>query len=174
MSFVSPGAGSHHHLAGEGLNRSGGFTMTHVPYRGEIAALQDLLGQQATCGFFAIGLVLRYVNIGKLRLLGVAASQRMPEVPNIPTMREVGADHPLFEIVSWFGFFAPARTPDAIVRRLVKALDSVLGKQVVAQRLAEFGIRPWRIAPEEFSKLLVRDLALWKKGIAATDVTLAL
>lgn len=174
VSFVSPGAGSHHHLAGEGLNRSGDFQMTHVPYRGEVAALQDLLGHQATCGFFAIGLAQQYVSTGKLRLLGVAASQRMPEVPNVPTMREVGADHPLFDIVTWFGLFAPAKTPDAIVRRLAQALDAVLGKQVVAQRLAEFGIRPWRTAPEEFSKLLARDLALWKKGIEATGVKLAL
>ena len=174
VSFVSPGAGSHHHLAGEGLNRSGGFGMTHVSYRGEAAALQDLLGQHATCGFFAIGLVQPYVSTGQLRLLGVAATQRMPEVPDVPTLREVGADHPLFDIVSWFGLFAPARTPDAIVLRSAQALDAVLGKPVVAQRLAEFGIRPWRIAPDAFARLLARDLALWKKGIEATDVTLAL
>ncbi|WP_042577745.1 Bug family tripartite tricarboxylate transporter substrate binding protein [Variovorax paradoxus] len=174
VSFVSPGAGSHHHLAGEGLNRSIGVRMTHVPYKGEAAALQDVLGRQATCGFFAIGLVQQHVGAGRLRLLAVAALQRMPEVPNVPTLREAGADHPLFDIVSWFGVFAPARTPDAIVRRLAQALDAVLGKPAVAQRLAEFGIRPWRLAPEEFAGLLVRDLALWKKGIEATDVRLAL
>jgi len=116
LSFASSGAGGSPHLAGEMLKLRAGIDLLHVPYKGASPALNDVLGGNVSMGFMTAAGALPSINAGKLRPIAVAGLQRLPQLPNVPTMGEAGmAD---FEVSSWNGLFAPAGTPPAICKNL--------------------------------------------------------
>lgn len=173
VSYASAGSGTSTHLAGVALNAAAGLNMNHVPYKGEAPAFQDFLGGHVTCGFFAISTVQPQLDSGRLKVLAVARPQRQPEVPDVPTLGEAGIDHPVFRTTGWFGLFAPAGTPPALVQRMGLGVAQILRKPELDRRLREYGIRPWTEATEDFPALLERDYGVWKDIIRAADVKLS-
>lgn len=170
VSYASAGAGTATHLAGFTLGKLAAVNLNHVPYRGEAPAVQDLLGGHVSCGFFAVASVQPYVASSRLRILAVAQPQRMPEVPDVPTMGEAGLDHPVFHTVGWFGLFAPAGTPPALVHRMAATMTDVLGKPALMRRLVDYGMQPWSTTLGDFAAMLRRDYRIWQDVIAAAGL----
>ncbi len=136
LSFGSPGNGSSPHLAGEMMKSETGTFAVHVPYRGAAPALTDLLGGQINF-LFDPGIALQHVKTGKLRMLAVASPQRAPQVPDVPTLDELGLKG--FDADAVFGLYAPAGTPQAIVDRVNTAVNRILNMPATKERIITIG-----------------------------------
>jgi tripartite-type tricarboxylate transporter receptor subunit TctC len=147
LSFGSPGNGSSPHLAAEMLKAQVNGYAVHVPYRGAAPAMQDLLGGQLDF-MFDPGIGLQHVKAGKLKLLAVGSPRRSPLFPDVPTLDEAGLRG--FDADSWFGFYAPAGTPAAIVTRLNTEINKILRTQAVQDRITAIGGVPAPMSPSDF------------------------
>jgi tripartite-type tricarboxylate transporter receptor subunit TctC len=161
LSYGSPGPGSEANLMGELFNHSAGVKLMHVPYKGAAPALQDAMAGQIDVVFDNLPSSLPFVQGGKLRALAVAAPQRIPQLPNVPTFAEVGLSS--VNDTSWFGLVAPAKTPADIVRRIQEASAKVLAQPDVQQTLDKFGGVAVGSKPEAFTALLRSELAKFKQ-----------
>jgi len=146
-SFGSPGTGSSPHLAAEMLKAMSGTYAVHVPYRGGGPALQDLLGGQFDF-WFDPGVGLPHVRSGKLKLLAVGSPKRSPLFPNVPTMEEGGFKG--FDADSYFGFYAPAGTPAAVVTRINTDVNKILGNAAIRERITALGGEAAPMSPADF------------------------
>ena len=136
LTYASVGMGSASHLAGEIFAADAGIRMQHVPYRGGAPAVNDLIAGHVNAMFLTPVLGLPHVAAGRVKALALAASERSPIMPDLPTMAE--ANYPL-EAAYWFGLVAPAGTPPAVIARLEKALAEVLAHPDVRQRITATG-----------------------------------
>jgi tripartite-type tricarboxylate transporter receptor subunit TctC len=150
LSYASPGVGSTNHLAGEMLRMDSGAKLLHVPYKGSGPATVDLLGGQVDMNFDALSSAMPHIKAGKLRALAVTTPSRDPELPDVPTMGELG--YKTFDITNWYGLVAPAGTPAAVVGVLNAAVQKVLKAPDVARQLAELGVRGQAMTPEQFGE----------------------
>ncbi|MDI1271737.1 MAG: tripartite tricarboxylate transporter substrate binding protein [Polaromonas sp.] len=148
LSFGSPGNGSSPHLAAEMLKAQTNTYAVHVPYRGAAPAMQDLLGGQLDF-MFDPGIGLQHVKAGKLKLLAVGSAKRSPLFPDVPTLDEAGLKN--FDADTWFGFYAPAGTPPAIVNRLNQEINKILATQPVKDRIMAIGGIPAPMSPSDFN-----------------------
>lgn len=148
LSFGSPGNGSSPHLAAEMLKGQTNTFAVHVPYRGAAPAMQDLLGGQLDF-MFDPGIGLQHVRAGKLKLLAVGSAKRSPLFPDVPTLDEAGLKN--FDADTWFGFYAPAGTPPAVVSRLNREINKILGTQPVKDRIMALGGVPAPMSPSDFN-----------------------
>lgn len=171
LNFVSSGTGTTGHLAGEMLKLMAGLDMTHVPYRGGAPAATDLLAGRVDLMFQLTPQMQPYVASGQLRALGITSLKRSKAVPEVPTMIEGGL--PDFEIVTWFGFLAPARTPESIVERLNSEISQAVTSPDVASRLAELGADWTPNSAKEFADFIQRDLKKWKLVVEKSGLPLA-
>lgn len=170
LNFVSSGIGTTGHLAGEMLKFMAGLDMVHVPYRGGAPAAVDLIAGQVELMFQLVPQMQAHIAAGQLRALGVSSNKRSKALPDVPTMIEGGlAD---FEVVTWFGFFAPAKTPDAIVERLNREIAKVVEAPDVAVRLAELGSEWTPNTAKEFAEFIQRDLKKWKLVVEKSNLPL--
>src|SRR5918911_331913 len=163
-----PGAGGTPHLAGELLKQRTGAQLEHVPYKGGGQAIADVVGGQIPLVFTAIATAQQYVRGGRLVALGVPSAKRSPALPEVPTFQESGLDG--FDVTSWVGIFAPAKTPRPVVERLYKELAFVLGTPFVKERYGVLGIEPVGNSPREFFEQVREDLARWKPVVAAAKI----
>jgi tripartite-type tricarboxylate transporter receptor subunit TctC len=147
LSFGSPGNGSSPHLAAEMLKSQVNAFAVHVPYRGAAPAMQDLLGGQLDF-MFDPGIGLQHVKAGKLKLLAVGSPRRSPLFPDVPTLDEVGLRN--FDADTWFGFYAPAGTPAAVVSRLNTEINKITRSQAVRDRITAIGGVPAPMSPADF------------------------
>jgi tripartite-type tricarboxylate transporter receptor subunit TctC len=170
LSFSSSGAGGSQHLAGELLQQRAGIKLLHVPYKGAAPALNDLLGGQVSMGFMTSLSSVPYFTSGKLRALAVAAPQRLPQLPDVPTMAEAGA--PGVEINSWSGMLAPANTPPEIVAKLQREITKALNSPDVRDKLMSQGAVVVGGTPAEFSTYLAREHEEYGRLIRAINLTL--
>lgn len=160
LNFVSSGIGTTGHLAGEMLKFMAGLDMVHIPYRGGAPAAKDLIAGQVELMFQLVPQMQPHIAAGQLRALGISSDKRSKALPDVPTMIEAGlAD---FEVVTWFGVFAPARTPEAIVERLNREIAKVVESPEVSARLTELGSEWTPNSAKEFSDYIQRDLKKWK------------
>ena len=153
LTFPSAGNGSMPHLAGEIFKSLAGVELVHVPYKGSGQSMQDLLGGQHVVAFDTMPASAPHVRSGRLRALAVSSASRLPAFPDIPTAEEAGL--PGYQITTWYGVFAPAGTPAAIVRRL--HADAVKAMQSPQTRAQLEGIGADGIvsrSPEEFAALV--------------------
>lgn len=148
LSFGSPGNGSSPHLAAEMMKASANVFATHIPYRGAAPAMQDLLGGQIDF-MFDPGIGLQHAKAGRLKLLAVGSPKRSPQFPDLPTMEEAGLKG--FDADSWFGFYAPAGTPPAVVTRLNTEINKVLRSPAFQERMAAIGGVPAPMSPQDFA-----------------------
>lgn len=138
LSFASFGIGTSSHLAVELFKKDAGINMTHVPYKGVAPALQDTLGGQVDIFFTNFPEIVSHVQSGKLKVLAVADTKRVPQLPNAPTFAEQGFSN--FNVYSWYGAVAPAGTPDGIVRKINTTLQSVLKELENSERVVQQGV----------------------------------
>ncbi len=153
VSYGSSGIGSGLHIAGEMLARAAKFEATHVPYKGAVMALNDMLGERVDF-MFDTAPVVPHIKAGRLRLLAVARATRSPMFPDTPTMAEAGTDVTV-EFVQ--GVFAPTGTPRAIVVRLNREMGRIMQSAELRAMLAGIGAEPVTASPEEYAALLQRD-----------------
>jgi len=166
-SYATGGVGTTQHLSGELLSNVAGIKMLHVPYKGEGAAQTDLLGGQVHMMFTSTIVGYNHVKAGKLRAIGVASAQRLPSMPEVPTIAET---FPGFEVTAWFAMVAPAGMPEPITRRLNEGLQAVLKAPEVVKKLEELGAIPAGGPPSDLTALFRSELPKWRDVIRAGDI----
>ena len=139
-TYGSTGPGSTMHVLGEALARAAGVQMTHVPFKGAAPLKQDLIAGRIHLGGDQLSTSLADIKAGKLKALATSASRRIAELPDVPTVRELG--YPMLEAEGWNGFFAPAKTPRDVLDRLNREFASAAKHPEVAKRLREMGAEP--------------------------------
>jgi tripartite-type tricarboxylate transporter receptor subunit TctC len=171
LSLASPGTGSSPHLCGELFKRMGGLDMIHVPYRGATQAMNDLIPGRVHL-FFSGGAALDNARSGQVQVLGYTGANRSSIAPEVPTIAEDGI--PGFNVVSWYGFFVPAKTPTEIIVKMNTDVIAALADPSVQGRLATLGYETRPGAPEQVEAFLKADAELWGRvikeaGIAPLD-----
>jgi tripartite-type tricarboxylate transporter receptor subunit TctC len=162
LNFGSAGVGTQTHLAAENFLFSAGMNATHVPYKGEGPALSDLAGGQIQMVTPNLSAAINLVNSGKIRALAVTSRQRVPQLPNVPTVAETV---PGFENLGWFGLVAPAGTPKAVITKIHADTVKVLQSADIKKRFDELGMAPVGNSPAEFARDMKAESALWAKVI---------
>lgn len=170
LSFASSGPGSSTHLSGELFSSMTGVKLMHVPYKGSSAALTDLLGGNVTMLFDNAPSSIGFVQQGKLRALAVTSRQRLPGLPNVPTLDEAGVKG--YESLSWSGVVAPVATPKGIVQKLNRAIDQILKSDDVKARLVQLGVEPVGGTPDDFARQIRTEHDKWGKVIQAANIKL--
>lgn len=168
LSYGTSGTGGTPHIAGELLKQRTGANLVHVPYKGGGQAMTDVLGGTIPLVYTAIAGAIQHVKSGKLNAVAVSSAQRASSLPDVPTFIESGV--PDFEINSWVGILAPAKTPKAIVTRLNTELNLVLADPEVRERLNALGIGATPGTPEKFGDELRRDLARYGPVVRAAGI----
>ena len=163
LNFASSGVGTIGHLSAELLNAMAGIRIEHVPYKGTGPALTDLLGGQVQLMYNSALSMLPQVRSGKLRALAVTGARRLPVLPDMPTVAESGV--PGYEAASWYGVFAPARTPRPIVDKVSGEVARITRASDVRERLIADGADPAGTSPEEFATYIKLELARWGKVV---------
>jgi tripartite-type tricarboxylate transporter receptor subunit TctC len=170
LNFASQGNGTTSHLAAELLKLRAGIEVTHVPYKGTMPALNDLLAGNVDFMFDNLVSSLPFVRAGKLRALAVGSVARSPALPDVPTLIESG--FPGFESTAWFAIVAPARTPPDIVARLNHEVVAGLRDPAVTARLGDLGATTVASSPEVLATKIRDEIARWSVVIKAAKITI--
>lgn len=168
-NYGIPAPGSVPHFAGMMVERAAGLEMKSIPYKGGAPLLQDLLGGQVPVAFNVVSEVLPHVKSGKLRSLAVCSPQRWAALPDVPTLAELGYKD--IALIEYLGWYAPAKTPMDLVRRLNAAVQEALGTPEMAEVFARTGLQPLRESPEVFAARVKADVAHWAPIVKATGFT---
>ncbi len=168
LTYASAGNGSGQHILAAALWHLAGVQLTHVPYRGAHPASTDLLGARVDVFFDLSSTARPHVDAGSVKPLAVSGAARLPIHPLVPTLRETGVA-PL-ELESWFGYFAPAKTPTAELNRLRTELRKVITATDVVERFEKAGGRPMAVMGEDAKALQKRDIDRWVPLIKAAGI----
>jgi tripartite-type tricarboxylate transporter receptor subunit TctC len=168
LSYGSSGVGSPSHLCGELLSSITGIQMTHVPYKGQGAAIVDLLGGYLKVAFPSIPASIPHLKAGRLVALGVATHKRSSALPDVPTIAESGVKG--YEVSAWYGVIGPPKIPRPLLAKLNGALNRILQTPDVRQTMSQQGADPLGSTPEEFAAAIVTDIAKWKKVVATAGI----
>ncbi len=163
LSFGSPGNGTPQHLAGELFNTMTSVKMVHVPYKGAVPALTDLLGGRLSMIFSSMPPALPHVQSGKLRALGVTSATRSPAAPDVPTIAQSGLQG--YEVINWYGVLVPAKTPKEIVGKLNGEIVRIMNLPAVKERLAAQGAETYTSTPEKFADMIRTETEKWAKVV---------
>jgi tripartite-type tricarboxylate transporter receptor subunit TctC len=168
VTFATTGNGTVGHLTGELIQRIAGVKYVHVPYKGSAQAFPDLLGGRL--GFFLASLetAIPQMKAGTIRTLAITSAQRVPVLPDIPTVAESG--YPGFETTTWYGILVPKKTPQPLVERLSAAIVKVLDSPEVRERMAANGGATIKTGPAAFDALLKSELTKWGRVIREAGV----
>jgi tripartite-type tricarboxylate transporter receptor subunit TctC len=150
------------------LKGAAGIDIVHVPYKGSGPAIQDLMGGQVQMMFDTTVVAAPQIKSGKVRALAVTSAKRIKSFENIPTMAEAGL--PGYEVTSWQGIFAPAKTPPSIVERLNAEIVKILAMPDVREKLEQLGIDPVGNSSQEFAKFQQAEIAKWAKVVKEGNV----
>ena len=170
LSFGAGGTGTPPHMAGELFKQMAGVDMLYVPYKGEAPAISDLIGGQISLIFSNVVAVLPQVQAGRLRGIAVTAANRLPTLPEYPTIAESGV--PGFAVDSWFGLAAPAATPGETIARLNAETVRGINQADVRDRLAGQGLFVKTGSPAELTTLIKTEIAKWAKVAKAANLKL--
>lgn len=168
LNYASGGLGTSNHLAGELLKSMAKINIAHVPYKGGGPAVIAILGGEVDMLFGTMPSTTGFVRNGRLRPLAVTGPQRSAALPEVPTMIESGL--PGFEIVSWMGVLAPARTPRDVIVKLNTAINAIMGNADIRARIAEQASDVVTGTPEQFGALIRRDTERWAKVIREAGI----
>ena len=169
LTYGSAGPGTTPHFIGELVKLKTGIDMTHVPLGSESAAATAVLGGHVSVGFLTLGTTRSHVEAGTMRALAVASNRRLKDFPNIPTTVEKG--HPELNLKVWVGFFAPAKTPTAAVKRLVAAISDSLKDAEVTANIEKAQALIENLGPGEFAKFLAEEERKWSEVARAAKIT---
>jgi tripartite-type tricarboxylate transporter receptor subunit TctC len=152
LTFGSAGAGTGTHFAAEKFKHAAGIEVVHVPYKGGPEATTDTMTGRVTYWFPPIGIALPFVRDNKLLALGVTSARRTSLLPNVPTFAESGLAG--YEDAIWFGMWAPAGTPTAVIDKVGKDVARALASADMREKLLNLGMEPMRLSPAEFAQLV--------------------
>jgi len=169
LSYSSFGNNTSNHLAGELFKALAGVDSVHVPYKGSGPSIVDLIGGQVQYTFDTPPAVLEHVRAGKLRALAVATRERLASAPQVPTFAEAGL--PGFSGGTWFGLFAPAKTPRVLIERLNAETVALLKSPELSKAFADRGIVASPQTPEEFASFVQSEVDKWKSLAAKVGIT---
>jgi tripartite-type tricarboxylate transporter receptor subunit TctC len=159
LSYGSSGNGTSQHLAGEMFKRVSQIDVVHVPYKGLSQAVQALMSGDLQFMFSTVSDALPHIHSGKLRAIGLASLKRSSLLPEVTPIAELG--YPGFNVVSWFGFVAPAGTPVEIVKRYNQELVSCLEEPQMRAKLAQMGLEVSTDTPEQFASFIQSEIIKW-------------
>jgi tripartite-type tricarboxylate transporter receptor subunit TctC len=170
FTFASAGIGSAEHLAGEYIFRAvPGLDATHVPFQGGAPVNTAIISKQVDIASTTLPTALAYIRGQTMRVLAVASHRRMAQLPQVPTLAEVG--FPDYESASWIAFFGPAKLPDGIAQMLNAEINAALGQPDVRERLSTIGLEPRTMTQPQFADYVKAEVAQWGDIIRKTGIT---
>ena len=170
LNRASGGSGTSMHMSGELFNEMAGVKMLHIPYKGSLPALTDVIGGQADLDFDSLVVAQPLIEAGKLRAIGVTGPNRSPAAPNIPAVDET---LPGYSMTSWIGVFAPAGTPRPAVDRLQQAIAAALADPRIKKQLLSQGAEPVGSTPDEFAKFTREETEKWAPVVKASGASVS-
>ncbi len=171
LRYSTPGIGNGQHLAAELFATKAGIQLLHVPYKGGGPALNAVLGGEVQITFPAVTVGAPHVKAGKLRALGFTGATRVASLPDVPTIAEAGVPGYRFDS-GWHAWFAPAKTPAAVVTRLYTAVREALKEPKLREFFVAGGYEPRGDPPEEFRKIFKSDIKLYSEIVRAAKIEL--
>jgi tripartite-type tricarboxylate transporter receptor subunit TctC len=170
VSYGSAGTGTLTHLTMELLKLQLKLPMVHIPYRGIAPAITDVLGGQTQAMFPGLAAALPHIRVDRLRPLAVTGHVRAPQIPNVPTLEELGLKN--FDAVQWYGVVGPAGLPPEVVRKLNATLNQTLAQPDMREKLAAEALEPQPMSPEAFGRYIQQDIARWTQLVKAQNLTI--
>jgi tripartite-type tricarboxylate transporter receptor subunit TctC len=168
LSYAEGSYGSITHLSMALFLKRAGLQMTNVSYRGNAPALTDVIAGHLPTMFSNLSDALPQAQSGAIRILAVSSDARVPQLPDVPTVAELG--YPGYKVVTWNGLMASAATPKPVVGRIAAEMAKACKDPKFVERLATFGADPSCITPAEFAELLAADLKLWAEAVATAGI----
>jgi len=165
LDFASPGSGTVSHLSNQMLQRMAGIEFMHIPYKGSNQAMLDLMGGRVDVYMSSVPTLLGHIRDGKARALAVTSKTRVPDLPDVPTIAELG--YPDYESLSWYGFVAPAGTPADIIARLNAEMSKALKQPRLIKALKAQGAEILGGSPEQFGAFIAAEIARWAPLVKA-------
>jgi tripartite-type tricarboxylate transporter receptor subunit TctC len=169
INYGSPGVGTPHHMAMELFKAQTQLFMLHVPYRGTAGYTQDLLSGELMVGFLPVHVAQGFVNSGRLTALAVGSPKRHPVAPTVATIEELGGKG--VEVDMWYAFFAPGKTPPAVVNRLNTEIAAILKLPEVRDVLGRAGLDASASTPEELNTVVNKDYPRWGSVIKRNGIS---
>ncbi|MBC7778606.1 MAG: tripartite tricarboxylate transporter substrate binding protein [Proteobacteria bacterium] len=168
LNYASGGIGSGQHLSGELFRSRAGLVLTHIAYKGGPPAVAAVAGGESEIGFMSVTAGLGQVTSGRLRALAVTSPQRLPTLPDVPTIAESG--YPGFEVTPTFGLYVPSATPKEVIATLNSAVRKAVENAEVRERLAAQAVVAGSSTPDELGQSLAAEIAQWAKIIKAAGI----
>ncbi|OAD13952.1 LacI family transcriptional regulator [Achromobacter insolitus] len=170
LNRASGGSGTSMHMSGELFNEMAGVQMQHIPYKGSLPALTDVIGGQADLAFDSLVIAQPLIKAGKLRAIAVTGPKRSPAAPDIPTVAETV---PGYAMTSWIGVFAPAATPRPIVDRLQQEIARALADPRVREQLVSQAADPVASKPDDFARFTADETEKWAPVVKASGASVS-
>ena len=167
LSYATPGIGTPQHLGAELFKSMTGTDIVHVPYKGQLPAITDVMSGQVQITLTTLNQALPLIRADKLRGIAIASKQRMPSLKDVPIIAET---LPGFEVNTWFGMFAPAGTPEPVINQLSAEIRRVAPLQDVQDKLLPLGYDVMTSTPAELRAIIAADLAKWGKVVRAAGI----
>jgi len=168
IAYSSAGLGTSTHLAAEYLTGLAGVRMIHVPFKGSPEALQDVLGGRSAFYMAPVNVALSLLKDGKLNALGVSTRTRAEVLPQVPTLAEQGLRD--YEVTLWFGLWAPAGTPAAVVQKLNQSINAIVQEPQVREQFARLGMQPSPMKPEEFARFVRSEIEVYRRIVQQAGI----
>ena len=168
LNYGSPGVGTSPHLTGELFKIQTGADIVHVPYKGNAEAITDLIGGQISIVFTGVPPVVPLAKAGKVRLLATTGKQRMPNLPDVPTIAEAGVTGA--DVLIWYGVVVPAATPRDVIARLNREIVKLMNLPDVREKFAQQSVDPATDTPEQFAQMIRDEVARWSKVIRTAGI----
>jgi tripartite-type tricarboxylate transporter receptor subunit TctC len=168
FSYASAGNGTAPHIAGELFKLSAGLDVVSIPYKGSAPAVVDTIAGNTQFMFPSLFTAYPQIKGGKLKALGIAGDKRSRLLPDLPTLAEQGVEN--VNMSQWYAMFAPAKTPQAVVDRLNREMNSVLADKAVQKRIEDQGAEVETGTPEQLKTLVQKEVARWKSVVAAAKI----
>jgi tripartite-type tricarboxylate transporter receptor subunit TctC len=166
--YASAGAGTLNHLLAEMLKERAGIKLQHIAYKGVAPAMTDVIGGQVPMLFASLPSALQSIKSGQLRAIAVSSAARSPLLPDVPTLAE---QYPGFSGDLWVAFYAPKRTPIAVIETLHGAVKKVLASGSVQQRFQQLGVTVMNDGPEQLARRQEKELLQWKEVVRSSGAT---
>ena len=166
--YASSGTGTSPHLAAEMFKSMAGIELVHVPFKGNAEAMNSLMGGHVKIYFALVPAVLQHIKTGALRAIAVTTEERLPYLPDVPTIAELG--FPGYEISSWQGVFAPAGTPKDVVGKINGELVRMLNVPEIRRRISQEGADPVGSTPDAFATRVKNEITKWTKVIKTSGI----
>ncbi|MBC5766852.1 tripartite tricarboxylate transporter substrate binding protein [Ramlibacter sp. GTP1] len=168
LNYSTGGSGTGAHLGTEYFKSMAGVSITHIPYKGDAPALQDVMAGLAHVNFAGLPAAIAATASGKVRIIAVTSPKRVPQLPNIPTVAESGL--PDYSVLTWYGVFTTGGTPAPVVKRLATEIGQVVNQPAVRESIVKLGMEPAPSTPEEFAKLFQADMDRWGRMVRTLGI----